>query len=112
MSARFPTESEAFQRYLAEQLANGGRTRSPEELLRAWRSEQQRRSGSPDRKAKPRRASKPHAPTARRESELGKTLRRIRARYIAKGGKLLSIDEIDREVEDRRGERQGYGNTV
>ncbi len=41
----------------------------------------------------------------RREPTLGETLRRIRALYIAEGGKLLSMDEIDREVANRRGER-------
>src|SRR5437868_145418 len=105
MSARFATESEAFQQYLAEQLANGARGRSPEELLRAWRSERQRRSESVGRQAKSTRASKTAAAPPRRESELGKTLRRIRESYIAKGGKLLSMEEIDREVAERRGER-------
>jgi hypothetical protein len=39
------------------------------------------------------------------ESALGKVLRRIRERYIAEGGRLLSMEEIDREVAQRRGER-------
>jgi len=38
-------------------------------------------------------------------TELGRRLRAIRQRYIDNGGKLLSMDEIDRELADRRGER-------
>ncbi len=38
-------------------------------------------------------------------TELGRRLREIRARYIKRGGRLLTADEIDREVADRRGEQ-------
>jgi hypothetical protein len=71
-------------------------------------------AAKPDRSAK-RREGTMAAKTAKtanrsslprpRESELGKTLRDIRQRYIAAGGKLLSIEELDREVAERRGER-------
>ena len=36
---------------------------------------------------------------------LGKQLRASREEYIRSGGKLLSMEEIDRELADRRGER-------
>jgi len=38
-------------------------------------------------------------------SDLGRKLRAIRERYINGGGTLFTIDEIDREVIQRRGER-------
>jgi len=37
------------------------------------------------------------------ESLLGKQLREIRNRFIAKGGKLLTREEIRREIAERRG---------
>ena len=39
----------------------------------------------------------------RSESELGRKLRQISEEYEAKGGKLLSREEIEREVAERRG---------
>jgi hypothetical protein len=38
MSTEQLTDAEAFHRFLGEQLENGGRETSPEELLRLWRS--------------------------------------------------------------------------
>ncbi len=38
-------------------------------------------------------------------SELGRELDKLRARYIAGGGKLLSRRELEREVAERRGSR-------
>jgi hypothetical protein len=40
-------------------------------------------------------------------SALGERLRQIRAEYIASGGRLLTLEEIRREVTERRGEHQG-----
>jgi hypothetical protein len=40
MATQNPTEAEVFQRFLAEQVAATGRTRSPEELVRLWRERQ------------------------------------------------------------------------
>ena len=39
------------------------------------------------------------------KTELGRKLREIRARYLARGGELLTAEEIDREVAERRGEQ-------
>jgi hypothetical protein len=39
----------------------------------------------------------------RRESDLGRKLRQIAEEYEAKGGKLLSREEVEREVAERRG---------
>jgi len=36
-------------------------------------------------------------------SELGLELRKLRARYIARGGKLLSRRELEREIAELRG---------
>lgn len=51
-----------------------------------------------------------HVPTEQKPprliSPLGRKLRRIRAEIIASGEPLLSWEEIDREVAERRG---GYG---
>jgi hypothetical protein len=38
-----------------------------------------------------------------RESELGRKLRKISEEYEAKGGRLLSPEEVEREVAERRG---------
>jgi hypothetical protein len=38
-------------------------------------------------------------------SELGRELDRLRARYVAGGGKLLNRRELDREIAERRGLR-------
>ncbi len=38
-------------------------------------------------------------------TELGRTLRSLSRRYVESGGKLYSIDEINREVAEGRGER-------
>lgn len=38
-----------------------------------------------------------------RESELGRKLRKIAEQYVADGGKLLSPEEVEREVAERRG---------
>lgn len=35
------TEAEAFQLFLSHQIANGGRHKSPEELVEQWRRDQQ-----------------------------------------------------------------------
>jgi hypothetical protein len=35
------TEAESFQLFLSKELANGGRHKSPEELVDQWRREQQ-----------------------------------------------------------------------
>lgn len=43
--------------------------------------------------------------TATQRSTLGKRLRAIRRRYVEAGGKLLTVEELDREVAERRGER-------
>jgi predicted transcriptional regulator len=40
MSTQSPTDAEVFQRFLAEQVATAGRSKSPEELLRIWRERQ------------------------------------------------------------------------
>lgn len=39
-------------------------------------------------------------------TELGRQLRELRRRYILGGGQLLGPEEIDREVAERRGERE------
>jgi hypothetical protein len=36
-----PTEAESFQIFLTHQLANGGRDKSPEDLVLQWRREQE-----------------------------------------------------------------------
>ena len=36
-------------------------------------------------------------------SELGRELERLRARYVAGGGKLLNRRELEREIAERRG---------
>lgn len=41
MSTSIPTEAEAFQTFLAKEIANGGRHKSPEELVQDWRRERQ-----------------------------------------------------------------------
>jgi hypothetical protein len=41
MATHNPTEAEAFQQFLALQVASVGRTKSPEELVRLWRSREQ-----------------------------------------------------------------------
>jgi hypothetical protein len=38
-------------------------------------------------------------------SKLGKELRKLRAEYIASGGKLLNRRELEREIAERRGLR-------
>jgi hypothetical protein len=38
-------------------------------------------------------------------SEESVDVRRLRETYVAEGGKLLTLDEIEQEVADRRGER-------
>lgn len=38
-------------------------------------------------------------------SPLGMQLREIRAQYVAGGGKVLSAEQFDREMAQRRGER-------
>jgi hypothetical protein len=38
-------------------------------------------------------------------SELGRELDRLRARYLASGGKLLNRRELEREIAERRGLR-------
>jgi hypothetical protein len=38
-------------------------------------------------------------------SELGRELDKLRARYIARGGKLLNRRELEREIAERRGLR-------
>jgi hypothetical protein len=40
----------------------------------------------------------------RPQTALGRRLKTLREEFIAAGGKLLSADEIDREVSDRRGQ--------
>lgn len=40
------TEAESFQIYLAVQIANGGRHKSPEELLDQWRRDRHERQES------------------------------------------------------------------
>lgn len=41
MSTSTPTEAESFQSFLAKEIANGGRHKSPEELVQDWRRERQ-----------------------------------------------------------------------
>jgi len=41
MSTSTPTEAESFQTFLAKEIANGGRHKSPEELVQDWRRERQ-----------------------------------------------------------------------
>jgi hypothetical protein len=41
MSTSLPTEAESFHSFLAHQIANGGRHKSPEELVQDWRKERQ-----------------------------------------------------------------------
>jgi hypothetical protein len=41
MSTSLPTEAEAFQSFLIKEIANGGRHKSPEELVQDWRRERQ-----------------------------------------------------------------------
>jgi len=41
MNTATRTDAESFQIFLSRQIANGGRHKSPEELLEAWRREQQ-----------------------------------------------------------------------
>lgn len=43
--------------------------------------------------------------TQHHPSSLGKRLREIREQYIASGGSLLSMDQLDQEMAERRGER-------
>ncbi|HVR73520.1 MAG TPA: hypothetical protein VMT52_04285 [Planctomycetota bacterium] len=38
-------------------------------------------------------------------TELGRTLRALSRKYVETGGKLYSVDEINREVAEGRGER-------
>lgn len=38
MASVFPTDAEAFHRFLTEQLNGSGQDRSPEELLAVWRA--------------------------------------------------------------------------
>ena len=40
-----------------------------------------------------------------RVSPLGMQLRELRAQYVAGGGDLLSAEQLDREIAQRRGER-------
>lgn len=40
MATQYPTDAEIFQRFLAEQVATTGRSKSPEELVRLWRERQ------------------------------------------------------------------------
>jgi len=103
MSARHRIESEASQRYLAEQLANGCEE-SPEQLVAAWRVQQSSALAGGNAAHGRVESSQPASSTAR-ESDLGRRLREIRERYIAEGGKLLSVEEIDREIAERRRER-------
>ena len=49
------------------------------------------------------------SPPAR--TELGRRLRKIRERRIAAGGDLLTVEEIDRELAERRGERHPEENS-
>lgn len=37
MATQQPSDAEVFQLFLAEQVATGGRAKSPEELVRLWR---------------------------------------------------------------------------
>lgn len=39
-------------------------------------------------------------------TELCRTLRQIRRRYLLQGGRLLTADEIDEDLTARRGERK------
>jgi hypothetical protein len=41
MATQNPTDAEVFQRFIAEQVATTGRSKSPEELLRLYRQRQQ-----------------------------------------------------------------------
>jgi len=56
------------------------------------------KSGSNKRKDKKRANG-----NLRSESEPGRKLRKISEEYEAKGGRLLSREEIEREVAERRG---------
>jgi hypothetical protein len=46
-----------------------------------------------------------NSPAKDESSDIGATLMAIRQRYIAAGAPLLSADEIDHEIAERRGER-------
>ena len=46
MNVAAHTEAESFQLYLAGQIANGGRHKSPEELLEQWRRDLNERQES------------------------------------------------------------------
>jgi hypothetical protein len=41
MSQAIQTEAESFQVFLSKELANGGRHKSPEDLLQQWRRDRQ-----------------------------------------------------------------------
>ena len=41
MSTSLPTDAESFQVFLTKEIANGGRHKSPEELVQDWRRERQ-----------------------------------------------------------------------
>jgi hypothetical protein len=43
-------------------------------------------------------------------TELGRRLREIRQRIVASGEPLLSLEELDREIAARRGEREPEAN--
>lgn len=84
MSGTTPTELERFHDFIGEKLANGGAMLSPEEALRQFRADQQS-SGA--------------------RTPLGKKLRELRSKIVADRQPLLSLDELDREIAERRGER-------
>jgi hypothetical protein len=60
------------------------------------------------RRSKVTRPAKPQRPSLSQSSNLstlGRKLLEIRRRIIASGQPLLTMDEIDRELNDRRGQR-------
>jgi predicted transcriptional regulator len=48
MATQNPTEAEVFQLFLAEQVAMGGRSKTPEELVQLWRALQKEQADTLD----------------------------------------------------------------
>jgi hypothetical protein len=53
------------------------------------------------------RTSRPSKDGIRSRTKLGGTLRRIRDEIVASGAALLDWDALDREVTERRGDKNG-----
>jgi hypothetical protein len=104
MDKKHSTDAQAFQRFLTEQLKKGKAKDSPEKLLQVWRKTQ-KRGKTPASPRKSRKKSRNSKAPSREISELGRRLQEISDRYIAQGGELLTIEQLDRELAERRGER-------